>query len=110
MIELGELEKHYEQFEAKNVRLIVVSNDDEIASATTQDKFPHLIVVSDAQQNMAKAFKVIHPGAGQHGDDTNAPTTFLVDSQGKVLWFFRPTHIVQRLSPEKLLEAIEEKL
>jgi peroxiredoxin len=108
MVELGELEKHYEEFAKKNVRIVVASNDDQSAASMTQTKFPDLIVISDAQQNIAKAMQVIQPGKGPGGTDTNAPTTFLVDGTGYVRWLFRPNSFFVRLSPNKLLAAVNE--
>src|SRR5438552_3896849 len=108
MIELGELERQHEEFDKRKVRVIVVSNDDQAAAQKTKEKFPHLIVISDAQQNLAKALEVIHRGKGQHGEDTNAPTTFLVDGDGYVRWWFRPDRFIARLSPGEVLAAIDE--
>jgi peroxiredoxin len=107
MIELGELEARHQDFAKKNLQIIVVSNDDQKTSQDTQADFPHLRVVSDEQQKLAKAVDVIHPGAGHDQKDTNAPTTFLVDGSGTVRWFFRPKLVVNRLSPDELLAEID---
>jgi peroxiredoxin len=107
MVELGELEGHERQFVAKHVRVVVVSDDDLETARVTQTDFPHLVVVSDANQNIAKAMEVIHKGAGRDGRDTNAPTTFFVDGQGQVKWFFRPVRFIERLPAEKLLKLID---
>ena len=108
MVELGELDKRHEAFEQKNVRLVVVSNDDKANSSATQEKFPHLVVVSDAKQDIAKAMQVLHPGQDPKGGDTNAPTTFLVDGTGTVRWMFRPSHYLERLPAEELLKAVDK--
>jgi peroxiredoxin len=107
LVELGELEGHERQFADKDVRVVVVSNDDLETARITQAEFPHLVVVSDADQNIAKSMEVIHKGAGRDGRDTNAPTTFLVDGQGQVQWFFRPDRFIERLSADELLSSIE---
>ena len=60
--------------------------------------FPHLIVISDADMNVARAMQVVHPGASATGGDTNAPTTFLVDGAGKVRWMFRPGSFFETIS------------
>ena len=108
MVELGELEKHHEEFGKRNVRIVVASNDDQASATMTQTKFRDLIVISDAQQNLAKAMQVIQPGEGPGGSDTNAPTTFLVDGAGYVRWLFRPDSFFVRLSAEKLAAAVDE--
>ena len=110
MVELGELEGHHQQFAARHVRVVAISNDNQETARATQTNFPHLVVVSDAEQNMANAMQVIHAGAGPKGEDTNAPTTFLVDSSGRVRWLFRPERFIVRLSADDLLKAIDRVL
>ena len=107
MVELGELESHERQFAAKHVRVVVISDDDVKTARLTQADFPHLVVVSDADHNIANAMEVIHQGAGRDGGDTNAPTTFLVDGKGQVKWFFRPDRFIERLPAEELLKSID---
>ncbi len=108
MVELGQLEKHHAEFAKRNVRVIVISNDKPTTAQATQADFPHLVVVSDSEQNMAKAVQVIHSGAGATGDDTNAPTTFLVDGDGHVRRMLRPERFIARYSPQEVLAAIDE--
>jgi peroxiredoxin len=107
MIELGQLEAHHEAFAKRGVRVYAVSNDNEHFAKMTQAKFPHLVIVSDAEFNVAKAMDVIQPGASPEGKDANAPTTFIVDGTGQVRWLYRPDRITDRLSPTQLLAAID---
>jgi peroxiredoxin len=65
------------------------------------------VVVSDAEQSLAKAVQVLHPGAGPAGEDVNAPTTFIIDGAGVVRRVFRPDRFIERLSPDQLLSAID---
>src|SRR5262245_36395932 len=108
MVELGELEKRYQDFAKRNVRVVVISNDDQPTARQSQADFPHLVVVADTEQKLAKALDVIHPGVGPGGTDTNAPTTFLVDGAGAVRWLFRPDRFTFRLSPDELLAEIDK--
>jgi len=108
MIELGELEKRSQDLAQRHIRVLAVSNDDQETARMTQADFPHLVVVSDAEQNLAKAMQVLHSGMGPHQSDTNAPTTMLVDGTGTVRWFYRPERFLTRLSPDQLLAAIDE--
>jgi len=110
MAELGELEKHQQDFVSRKTRVVVVSNDDLKTAQATQADFPHLTVVSDREQKIAKSLGVLDPGHGPAGTDTNAPTTFLVDGTGTVRWLFRPERFIVRLSPQELLAAIDAKL
>jgi alkyl hydroperoxide reductase subunit AhpC len=107
MVELGQLEKHYQDFAKRNLQVVVISNDDQPTAQKTQADFPHLQVVADTEQNMAKALAVIQAGVGPEGTDTNAPTTFLVDGSGTVRWLFRPDRYIVRLSPDELLAAVD---
>lgn len=107
MAELGELEKQQQEFVRRGVRIVVVSNDDQEAARANQADFPHLLVVADTDEKLAKAVEVIHLGAGPKGD-TFAPTTFLIDGSGKVRWLFRPDHILERLKPAEVLKAIDD--
>src|SRR5438128_228330 len=98
MSELGELERNHEAFAKRKLRVVVVSNDAQATAKKTQAEFPHLVVVADADQKLAKAMEVIHAGAARDGSDTNAPTTFLVDGGGQVRWLFRPGTFMERLT------------
>jgi peroxiredoxin len=108
MVELGELEGRHDDFASRNLQILAISDDDLAIARETQAEFPHLKIVSDAEQNMAQAFQVIHSGVGPNCRDTNAPTTILVDADGKVRWVFRPNHFTARLSPDELLAAIDK--
>jgi peroxiredoxin len=110
MIELGELEKKAAEFDRRGVRVVAISNDDQPAARATQADFPHLVIVSDTGQDLAKALGVIDPGKGPGGGDTNAPTTFLVDGAGTVRWLFRPDRFIARIPPDELLAAIDTAL
>lgn len=108
MVELGELERRQQEFADRNVRVIAISNDDLATARATQADLPHLLVVSDVDQALANAVQVIHSGEGPGGDDTNAPTTILVDGSGVVRWLRRPERFLVRLSPDEVLAAIDE--
>jgi peroxiredoxin len=107
MIELGELEAHHAEFARRNVQMVVVSVDSREESAKTQDRFPHLIVVSDADRQMINHIQLVHAHAGPARSDIATPTTFLVDKEGTVRWLFRPDRIIVRLSAADLLAAVD---
>jgi peroxiredoxin len=110
MVELGQLEGSWQEFEKRKVSVIVVSLDDGEASRATQADFPHLVVVSDAEQKLADALAVLHPGSAPGGRDTTAPTTILVDGGGTVRWTFRPERVMTRLSPSEVLAAVDREM
>jgi peroxiredoxin len=110
MIELGQLEAHWREFEKRNVRVVVISVEGREDAAATQADFPHLVVVSDEERRLIDAVEVIHQGSGPDGGDSAAPTTLLVDGGGTVRWTFRPDRVLTRLSPSQLLEAIDREM
>jgi len=110
MIELGELEKNHAEFEMRNVRVVAASVDDQEHAQQTQEQFPHLMIVSDADQKLIDAAQVLHRGANNSGQDVAAPTTFFIDKQGVVRSLFRPAQILTRLSAKEVLQAVDEKL
>jgi peroxiredoxin len=110
MIELGQLESHWREFDKRKVRVVVVSVEDQEKARATQADFPHLIVVSDAGRKLAEAAAVIHPRSAPDGGDSAAPTTILVDGVGIVRWTFRPSRVLTRLSPSQVLAVIDKEM
>jgi peroxiredoxin len=109
MVELGELERRYQDIAQHNARVVVASVESVDDAKQTQQDFSHLIVLADADQRLVSATEVGHPGAGQHGEDIAAPTTVFVDKHGVVRWFYRPREVISRLSVDELLTALESK-
>ena len=110
MIELGQLETHHDEFTKRHARVVAVSVDGLEDSQKTQQKFPHLTVVSDHDHKLVDAVAVLHPGAGEHGDDVAAPTTILVDNYGVVRALFRPANVGRRLSPGEVMAMLDKEL
>jgi len=108
MIELGELERRHEDFARRKWRVIVVSIEGPDDAERTQADFPHLLVLSDRQRVLAQAVGVIHPHSAPGGGDTAAPTTILIDQNGIVRWLYRPPAAISRLSPDEVLQAIDQ--
>src|SRR6516162_9581234 len=108
MVELGQLEAHYDEFAKRHTRVVAVSVDGLDDSQKTQQKFPHLTVVADHEHKLVDAVAVLHAGAGERGDDVAAPTTILVDKGGVVRALFRPTNVSRRLSPSEVLAMVDK--
>jgi peroxiredoxin len=108
MTELGQLEAHHGEFDARGVRVVAASLDDLPESAHTQQQFAHLTVLSDREQSLARAAGVIGPQRSPTGGDAAAPTTVLIDRRGVARWVFRPERYLSRLSPQELLAAIDK--
>ena len=109
MVELGQLEKQHKQFDTRRVRVVAVSLDDIADSKLTQERFPHLTIVSDHAESLARAADIIGPHHGPNGETTDSPTTVLIDPAGQVRWVFRPDRYTTRLAPQELLDAIDRR-
>ena len=110
MTELGQLESHHQELDARGVRVVAASLDDPADSAETQKQFPYLTVVSDAEQSLAGAAELIAPQQSPSGGATLSPTTVLIDRRGQVRWVFRPERYLTRLAPADMLAAIDRHL
>ena len=109
MIELGQLEARHQDFDSRHGRVVAVSMDGLDDSRKTQDKFPHLVIVSDEKEGLAKAAGTLATGQrGHDGGDTNAPTTVYIDRRGEVRQVKRPDRFVERFSPDEVLAAAKE--
>ena len=108
MIELGQLEAHHDKFAKRHTRVVAVSVDGLDDSKKTQQDFPQLTVVADHDHTLVDAVAVLHPGAGEHGEDVAAPTTILVDKHGVVRALFRPTNVGGRLSASEVLAMVDK--
>src|SRR5260370_32926021 len=110
MIELGQLEGHHDEFAKRHARVVAVSVDGLDDSKKTQQAFPQLTVVADHDHKLVDTAAVLHPGAGERGEDVAAPTTILIDKHGGVRALFRPSNVASRLSAREVLPAGCKKL
>jgi peroxiredoxin len=106
MVELGQLERRHEELSRRHARVVVASVEGLDDAQKTQQQYPHLVVLADADQHLVSTAAVGHPGAGQHGEDIAAPTTFIVDKRGIVRGLFRPERVITRLSVDEVLAAL----
>ena len=110
MTELVQLERRHDDFPKRNARVVVVSLEGEDDARKTQADFPHLTVLSDEGRGLSEAAGLIHPHAAPDGGDTDVPTTMLVDKRGTVRWLYRSPSVIERLSPDEVLRAIDLRL
>jgi alkyl hydroperoxide reductase subunit AhpC len=110
MTELVQLERRHDDFPKRNARVLVVSVEGLDDVKKTQADFPHLTVLSDQARSLSDAAGLIHPHAAPDGGDADVPTTILVDRQGTVRWLYRSPMVIARLSPDEVLQAIDEHI
>lgn len=110
MVELVQLERRHEDFARRDVRAIVVSMEGPDDARKTQSDFPHLLVLADEGRGLSDAAGLVHPHASPDGGDADMPTTILVDRHGTVRWLHRPPSVIARLSPDEVLQAIDQHL
>jgi alkyl hydroperoxide reductase subunit AhpC len=108
LIELGELERRYADFERKNTRIVAASTERQASAQKTQAECPHLAIIADTDHRLINALGMVHPHGFPSGADATAATTVLVDREGKVRWLYRPDLGMTRLSVDEVLEKIAE--
>ncbi len=111
MKELVQLERHHDDFARRETRVIVVSTEGLDDAKQTQAQFPHLLVLSDEGHGLSDAAELIDArNKGPNNSAIDAPTTILVDRHGTVRWLFRPGEVITRLSPDEVLQAIDQHM
>ena len=110
MIELGQLERRHEDFARRNIQVVASSAEGTEDAKKTQDDFKHLKVLADQGMGLTDAAAVRHAHASPDGKDVDLPITILVDRQGVVRWLFQPSLATERLSPDDVLQAIDQHL
>jgi peroxiredoxin len=106
-----QLERRHEDFAQRQTRVIAISVEGPEEAKKTQAQFPHLLVLSDAGHGLSDAAELIDAqNKGPNNSDIDAPTTILVDRRGTVRWLYRPGEVITRLSPEEVLQAIDQHM
>lgn len=65
-------------------------------------------ILSDPKADVIRRYDVLHPGAGEGGQDIARPAEFLLDSHGLVRWVNLTEDFWVRATPEQLLEASQK--
>jgi peroxiredoxin len=110
MFELVELERRHEDFARRQARVIVVSMEGFEDARRTQADFPHLVVLADEGRSLSDTAGLVHAKAAPDGRDADAPTTILIDRAGTVRCIYRSPSVIARLSPDEVLQAVDQYL
>lgn len=63
-------------------------------------------LLADPALEVIDAYSVRHPSGGMSGQDISRPATFLIDSQGRIVWRELTDNWRIRLRPERLMEQL----
>lgn len=105
---------HLESFEAvlpqlaqKNVRLVAVSPDTVSTNQNTQRNFGlDYLFLSDTKHDAVSDYGVI----AKAESGVPHPAIFLINQQGKVVWYFASKNIKERPTGKQMLDVITKKL
>jgi alkyl hydroperoxide reductase subunit AhpC len=61
MIELGQLERHHDDFDTRRTQIIVASTEKTAEAKQTQADFPHLLVLADSEHGLINALGIMDP-------------------------------------------------
>ena len=104
-------EQHLTEFHARGVEIVAISvdsNQDSRSLCASQGyTFPFL---SDPKAEVIRRYDVLHPRAGEHGQDIARPAEFLVDAGGVIRWVNLTENIRVRARPQAVLKAIDNLL
>jgi len=97
-----------DQFRRRGVALVAISVD---TGAETRElcrsQGYSFTFLSDPHTEVIRRYDLLHPGAGEKGQDIARPAEFLVDSRGTVRWMNLTDDIRVRARPEVVLQAID---
>jgi peroxiredoxin len=110
MTELVQLERRHDEFPRRNARVVAVSVEGLEDARKTQADYPHLTVVSDEAHGLSESAGLIHPHAAPDGGDADVPTTILIDRGGTVRCLYRSPSVIERLSPDEVIRAVDQNL
>lgn len=108
MVQLGELQEYYGEFQKGGVQVYAVSvnlpEHNEKLKARLGAGYEFL---SDAKAELLEALDIRQAYRSPTGQDNPIPTQYLLDREGIVRWFYRAETWRIRPHPREALEAIQ---
>lgn len=103
------IEKHLNEFEERGIRIAAISVDPPETSRKLATKRGYTYtLLSDPNADVIRRYDLLHPDAGEGGQDIARPAEFLLDSRGVVRWVNLTEDFWVRATPEQLLEASQK--
>jgi peroxiredoxin len=94
---------------AVGIRPVAISVDSPEESRDLTQKAGYTFTfLSDPNVEAIRRYDVVHPGAGEHGQDIARPAEFLIDANGIVRWVNLTENYWIRATPEQILNAAKQ--
>ena len=95
------------EFHGRGVEVVAISVDSPVESRKLcQSRGYSFPFLSDPNTEVIRQYGVLHPKAGEDGQDVARPAEFLVDNAGTIRWVNLTDDIRVRARPEAVLGAI----
>jgi peroxiredoxin len=109
VVQLGELQEYYAEFQAAGLRVYAVSVDPPEQNARLKSRLgAGYEFLSDVRGELLDALDIRQAHRSVTGKDTAIPTQYLLDRNGVVRWVYRAANWRVRPHPKEALEAIRE--
>ncbi len=100
------IQKDLAEFQAEGIRPVAISVDSPADSENLRRKAGYTFTfLSDPKADVIRRYDLLHPAAGEDGQDIARPAEFLVDRSGIVRWENFTEDIRIRPRAEQLLAA-----
>lgn len=108
MSELRGLGVINDELKLRGGRLLVISVDPpETSREVIRKQRLGFSILSDGDCRVIRDFGVLHRGGGLEGNDIAVPSMFLINRQGRLVWFRKATRITDRPDPREVLTVIQ---
>lgn len=98
------MQESYEDIQAEGAELIAISADPLTLVSSTQQKLQiTYLLLSDEDTKTIAAYNVIDPSE----TDAARPVTYIIDSDGRVVWKYLDIKFGSRIGPEPILTALK---
>lgn len=101
-------ENQLPEFTSRGVDIVAISVDSpEESRKLAQSRGYTFPILSDPDTVAIRAYGVLHPHAGENGQDIARPAEFLIDSSGTIRWENLTENLLARLRPETFLQVLD---
>lgn len=108
MVQLGELQEYYGEFQRAGVQVYAVSVDPPEHNVRLKARLgAGYEFLSDAKGELLDALDIRQANRSATGQDVAIPTQYLLDQEGIVRWYYRAATWRVRPHPQEALRAIQ---